>query len=204
MIILPKTSGDGIKVDTATPTFGWRDIIGMPLFNTTGVGAPVIAAKRGGNCRALKFALNDQMDYVYHIPHDWAPGTDIYVHVHWLHNGTAITGNASFQTSYTAAKGFGQAIFPAEKQQTITFATTNIATTPQWSHRVDEIQMSNNGGSGNYLDTAAIEVDGLVNVNIKLTSLPTITGGDLFIDTVDVHYQSTGIPTKNKAPNFYS
>lgn len=204
MLYLPKTSGDGIKVDPAAPTYGWKDIIGFPIFNTTGANAPTIAAFRGGNCRALKFIANDRMDFVYHIPHDYAPGTDIYAHVHWLHNGTAITGNASFQLSYTYAKGHNQADFPAEKTQTITYATTNIATTPQYRHRIDEIQISDSTGSGNYLDRTAIEVDGIVMMSLTLTALPTITAGDLFNLTADIHYQSTGIPTKNKVPNFYS
>lgn len=203
-LILPKSNTDGIKVDPAAATYPWFDLEGDPFFNTAGLNAPTIAAFRGGNCRALKFVANDRMDYRFHMPHDWAVGTDMHIHVHWLHNGTAVTGNASFRLDYTYAKGHNQAIFPAEKTQTITYATTNIATTPQWRHRIDEIQLTDATGSGNYVNRGDLEVDGLLNVSLTLTSLPTITSGDLFILTCDLHYQSTGIGTKAKAPNFYT
>lgn len=45
-------------------------------------------------------------------------------------------------------------------------------------------------------------VDGLLLGYSKLVTLPTIPGGNLFIHTVDIHYQSTGRATKNKSPNF--
>ena len=42
-------------------------------------------------------------------------------------------------------------------------------------------------------------------MELKPTTLPTFGGsGKLFIHTCDIHYQSTNIATKNKAPNFYS
>jgi hypothetical protein len=87
---------------------------------------------------------------------------------------------------------------------TITYNTTDITTTPQYRHRIDEIQLSTAGGSAARLNTTNIEVDGLILIRLKLTTLPTITGGDLFVHTADLHYQSTEIGTKNKAPNFYS
>jgi hypothetical protein len=204
MIIVPKTSGEGIKVDTTTPTYPWADKEGTYLFNTAGLNAPTITVYRGGVTRALKFIASDRMDYQFHMPHDWAPGTDLYIHVHWSHNGTAITGNASFQFDYTYAKGHNQANFPAEKQQTITYATTDIATTPQYRHRIEETQLSDATGSGNYLNRGDLEVDGLVIGSLTLTALPTITAGSLFVHFIDLHYQSTGIGTKAKVPNFYT
>lgn len=205
MIIVPKTAGEGLQVDgPGTPSYPWKDKEGFAIFNTGGAGAPTISAYRGGNCRGLSFALNDKLDYHIHMPHDWAPGTDLYAHVHWSHNGTAITGNASFQLDYTYAKGHNQADFAAEKQQTITYATTNIGTTPQWRHRIDEVQLSDATGSGNYLNRGNLEPDGMILIAVKLTALPTITGGNLFIHMLDLHYQSTGVGTKQKAPNFYT
>jgi hypothetical protein len=204
MIILPKTSGEGIQVDTATPSFAWRDKEGTYVYNTAGLNAPSIAAFRGGSCRALKFIANDRIDVQIHWPHDYVMGTDAYMHVHWLHNGTAITGNASFRLDYTYAKGHNQADFPAEKQQTITYATTNIATTPQYRHRIEEIVISSNGGSGTLIDRALFEPDGVLMVSVTLTSLPTITAGDLFIPFIDLHYQGTEIGTKQKSPPFWT
>jgi hypothetical protein len=203
-LVMSKASGQGILVDPASPTAGWRDKEGSYLFNTTGANSPAIAAYRGGVVRALQFIANDRIDVQFHMPHDWMVGTDMHIHVHWSHNGTAITGNASFQLNYTYAKGHNQANFPAEKQQTITYATTNIATTPQYRHRIDEVQLTDASGSGNYLNRGDLEVDGLILASLTLTALPTITGGGLFIHFIDIHYQSTNIGTKNKAPGFYT
>lgn len=203
MIVVPKTTNIGIQVDTTTPTFPWRDLIGDVNPRTAaGAGTPTYAAFQG-NIYGYWFALNDVVDFMFHMPHDYVPGTDIYLHIHWSHNGTAITGNVVFTHYSTYAKGFNQANFPAEVTNTITYNTTNIATTPQYRHRVDEIQLSGTG-SASLLNTPDLEIDGIIKGRIKLTTLPTITAGNLFIHTIDIHYQSSSIGTKAKAPNFYT
>lgn len=202
-LVLPNTEGSGIKLDPDAAAFGWHDIIGWVQPKTTGAGTPVVAAFRG-NINAYKFIANDVCDFCYHIPHDYLSGSDLFWHVHWGHNGTAISGDFVVTYYATFAKGFDQAVFPAEVTGTLTYSTVNLATTPRYQHRVDEIQLSTPGGSGSMLDTDAIEVDGLIIIRAVVTTLPTITAGSLFIFTSDVHYQSTGLPTKAKQPNFYT
>lgn len=203
-LVIPKTTNIGIMVDTATPTFGWRDIIGSVTPKASGAGSPTRVAYNGGTVADYSFVANDVCDFMFHIPHDYVPGTDIYVHVHWSHNGTAITGDAVFTFYHTYAKGHNQANFPAEKNVTITYTTTNIATTPQYRHRVDEVALSSAGGSASLMDRGVLEVDGVIMATLKLTTLPTITAGNLFIHTVDIHYQSTNMATKAKVPGFYT
>jgi hypothetical protein len=202
-LVLPKTTNYGIKVDNTTPTFPWHDLIGDVTPKTTGAGTPTFGTYNG-NINGWKFVANDIVDLVFHVPHDYVPGTDIYLHVHWSHNGTAITGNVVFTHYSTYAKGHNQAVFPAEVTSTITYNTTNIATTPQYQHRIDEIALSTAGGSAALLNTTNLEVDGVILIRLKVTTLPTITAGNLFIHTCDLHYQSTCIGTKAKAPNFYT
>lgn len=208
-VTIDKTSGLGIKVDIASPTFPWADLIGTMVVDEAGANSAVLATYRGGSVREYRFGAGDKIDLRYHLPHDYAPGTDIYIHVHWSHNGTAITGTGTFSGTVAAtyAKGHQQASFGAEVS--VTISNTNITTgnTPQYWHRIEEVQLSNNGGTGGKLDTSLLEVDGLLLVNFTLDTLPTITGGttaELFIHAIDIHYQSTGIGTKGKAPNFYS
>lgn len=204
-LIVPKTSGVGIQVDTATPTFGWRDIIGDINPKSSGVGAPTRTTYNGGTLSGMAFIANDVTELVYHIPHDYVPGTDLYFHVHWSHNGTTITGNAVFDLFYSYSKGHNQADFPAEKDLTITYATVDIATTPRYRHRVDEVAMTAANATATLTANSLIEVDGLVICTLKLTTLPTIGGGGkLFVHTCDVHYQSSNMATKGKAPNFYA
>ena len=203
-VVMPKASGAGIKVDTAAPTFGWKDLIGIVHPKAVGAGSPTRAVYMGGSVGQYAFAVNDVCDFEFHIPHDHVPGTAVYFHVHWSHTGTAISGDAVFTVYHTYSKGHNQAIFPAEKSVTVTHTTTDIATTPRYRHRIDEVLLSTAGGSGSLMDTALLEPDGLILAMVKLTTLPTITGGSLFIHLCDLHYQSTGMATKQKAPDFYT
>jgi hypothetical protein len=141
---------------------------------------------------------------VYHLPHDYAPGTDIHLHVHWSHNGTNISGSVEFTNYVTYAKGHQQATFPAEVTNIITRSALNITNAPRYSHNITENQVSISGGSVAHIDTDDIEPDGVILVRLKTTGVPTVTGGNLFIQTIDIHYQSTNIGTKDKAPNFYT
>lgn len=203
-IIISKTSGEGIKLDPATPTFGWRDIIGPVVPKATGAGSPTRRQYAGGNVYDWSFAENDVCDFGFHIPHDYVPGSDLHIHVHWSHNGTNITGNAVFTFYWQYAKGHNQANFHAEKSTTITYNTTDLATTPQYRHRIDEVAITASSGDSSHTLNTDIEVDGVIMGQLKLTTLPTITGGNLFIHTVDLHYQSTNLATKQKAPNFWT
>ena len=49
-----------------------------------------------------------------------------------------------------------------------------------------------------------INPDTLIKVRIPVTTVPTVTGGDFFLDFTDIHYQSTGIGTKNKDAPFWT
>jgi hypothetical protein len=204
LLVVPKTSGMGIKVDTTTPTFAWKDKEGVLNYASAVPGALNIYQ---GTVRDYSFSVNDQVDCKIHIPHDYAMGTDIFVHVHWSHIGTAITGNFAGNFKHTYAKGHNQAAFPAEKTLGLTYATVNIATTPQRRHRIDEVQLSVAGGSATQMSTADIEPDGLLLINWLQTGIPTITGTivEPFIHYIDLHYQSTGIGTKAKVgPTFWT
>jgi hypothetical protein len=105
------------------------------------------------------------------------------------------------------AKGHNQANFITEVTPQLSVSTPNIATIPQYRHRVDEIQISATSPSATQIDTDDLEPDGLITVGVTVNTIPTITGGSTnkpcFL-TLDIHYQSTGIGTKQKSPNFYS
>lgn len=183
---------------------GWRDIIGKVIPKAVGAGSPARAPYMGGQLGQYAFAAGDAYDIEFHIPHDYVRGTDIHIHVHWSHNGTTISGNAVFDFYHSYSKGHNQANFSAEKLLTFTYNTTSIAVTPQYRHRVDEIIMSGPAATATLMDRTLIEPDGLILMTCKLTTLPTISaGGKLFIHTVDIHYQSDNLATKNKAPDFY-
>lgn len=208
-LVLPKTSGVGVKVDVASPTFAWADIIGNLDPKTSGAGTPTLNAFRGGNVNVFSFAANDLADMQFHIPHDYLPGSDIYIHVHWAHNGTAISGSFVCDFFHTYQKGHNQGDFPAEKTLTLTVSTPDIATIPQYRHRVDEVQLSAASPSAAQIDSDDLEPDGVILMRMRTTTIPTITGSvarnEPYIFFVDIHYQTTGvIGTKAKSPGFWT
>jgi hypothetical protein len=283
-LVLNKASGYGIKVDTTSPVFTYHDLLGYVVVRTTGTGSPDLKVLQG-NIRGYAYGAGDDGDGAYHIGHDYIPASDTYIHAHWEHTGTAISGTFVLMMYMSYAKGHNQANFPPEIAIPIKVSTPNIATIPSHRHRIDEIQCSESGGviasainvsitsgaailtaasalwdagdigttvritgagasggnldttiSGftsstqvtlaanasttvttqpNYkvrvLDTDNFEVDGLIKCHYDVITIPTITGADTpssanepFILYVDMHYLSSGVGTKNKAPNFYS
>lgn len=194
--VLPKTSGVGLQVDTAAPSFGFHDMLGE--FNARGVGAadPNFAVYGATAQRAYSFSATvmQQCWFVFHIPHDYVPGTDIYFHVHWS-NAAAVpnTGNVIWGFQYTYARGYNQQAFPAET--TITVTQASPAT--RYQHNIAETVA---------ITIANLEPDGILLVRVYRDAT---AGGDTCTDevfghTCDVHYQSTGMATKAKNFPFYT
>ena len=203
-LILPKTAGKGVRVDNLDPSFGWRDLEGPIDPKETGAGKPTYAVFRG-NIKAYWFAANDVNDLRFHWPHDWLPESDAHIHLHWAHNGTTISGSIVMDYRWSYAKGHNQGAFPAESTLTQTVSTPDVATYPQYQHVISEVQLSAASPAAGQVDTDDLEPDGLLMISMTPTTIPTIGGGgNFFIHYVDIHYQSTNIGTKAKAPDFYT
>jgi len=194
-LVYPKTAGRGIKVDQSSPSWCWQDLLGTISAKGGGATAPAIATWKG-NIRQFQFAVNDEQDLTYHIPHDWVSGHDCYIHVHWSIDTTEVE-TCVFGIEATYAIGHNQAA-----------ATTNITTSvsdasPGVANQivVSEVQLSAATATGALLDSDLIEPDGSIITNLHLTS-KTGTASP-FIHHVDIHYLSTSIGTVSKVPNFY-
>ena len=212
-ISINKASGSGIKIDTAGPVFGYHDLLGAISIRGSGAADPAYHVYNG-SIRGYQFAVNDEVFIEFHMPHDYAPGTDLYLHFHWSHrnttkagaaSGTVTGGTVTWGAEVCYAKGHNQAAFPA------TVTTTKVSTTATSTarqHYIDEVQLSASTPSGSQIDTDDLEIDGLILCRVYLSANNiTVSAGsvpDPFLHFVDIHYQSTGIPTKGKAPNFYS
>ena len=185
----------------------WGDIVGDVTPKASGASTPTLSTFRGGNTKAFAYSAGDDADCFFHLPHDYKPGSDIYLHIHWSHNGTAISGSFVTTCYVTYQKGHNQGIFPAEIAPTITTSTPNIATIPRWQHMISEVQLSAASPSATQLDSDNLEPDGVIILHLVATTIPTITGGspnEPFIYFVDIHYQKQYFGTKNKTPNFYT
>lgn len=194
--VVPKTSGTGIKVDTGSPAFGWADLLGAINVRGSGASDPTFAAYTGTNFYAYSFSATVMQQFwiVFHVPHDYVPGTDIYLHIHWSNAAaTPNTGNVIWGFEYSYAKGYNQQAFPASSTVTVTQACPAT----RYQHNIAETTA---------ITISGMEVDGLLMVRIYRDAA---AGGDTCTDAVfghmaDMHYQSTGVPTKNKNYPFYS
>ena len=195
-IVLPKDTGVGLKVDRASPTFGFRDIIGQIELRGSGANDPTFSTYTGTALRAYHFSASVMQEcfFVYHIPHDYVPGTDIYFHMHWSNAAaTPNTGDVIWGFEYTYARGYNQQAFPA----TSTVTVTQACPATRYQHSIAETAA---------VTIANLEVDGLILVRAYRDAA---AGGDTCTDavfghTADVHYQSTGMATKNRNYPFYS
>lgn len=196
--IFYKEAGNGIKIDPNDPDFPWVDLIGLVIPNSeTPSLSPSVEVFRTG-VKGFAYGVNEELICHYHIPHDWLLGTDGKLHLHWGHNGTSSSGN--LVVTATCCYGDRDGNFGAPVTATFTINTASAA---QYEHVVSEIDLLVETPTANQLDKSLIEVDGLLLVTFKVTGMPTIAGGgDLFIFTADLHYQSTGIGTKNNAAPF--
>lgn len=202
-VILPKTSGNGIKVDNAVPTFGWRDL--RAEIRTRGVGSSdPNDATYIGSIKAYSFSVGDEAWIEFHIPHDYVAGTDIHLHFHWSHNSANVTGGSvTWGADVTYAKGHDQAAFVATVNPTL---VANASTT-QYRHLIPEVQLSASTPSATQIDTDNLEPDGIILIRVYLSAnnITSSNGApDPFLHEVDVHYQSTNIATKDKVPDFYA
>ncbi len=203
-IVIEKASGNGIKVDSAAKTFGFRDLLGDQFAKNTGGTRPTLAAYNGV-INAWQFGVGDEAFMSFHIPHDYVKGTDIFLHIHWSHISTLVTGGTiTFKATSIYAKGHNQAPFQSSPAVG-TFAGT--ASTVQYQHILSEIQYSASSPTGLQVDTDDLEPDGVIELTFELDVNDITSSGavpDPFIHYVDVHYQSTNIATKAKAPDFYT
>lgn len=199
--VFPKTSGIGIKVDVDAPTFPWFDMEGF-ISSADGSSSQNIYI---GGIKQAQFAEGDDGYVSFHLPHDYVPGSELYIHTHWSHNTEVVTGGTvtwAFETIYS--KGHNTDAFKTP----VIISVVDTVNIIQYQHQIAETVATSAGGSAVSLATEDIEVDGIIICRVYLDSNDIETSDSSivnpFVHFVDVHYQSTGIGTKNKAPDFYS
>lgn len=171
---------------------GWRDMIGQAVNPTTGPTIPTWTQLGSSPFYAYAYQLNDQQWFFYHIQHDYAPGTDVYLHAHWLTNGTSVQP-VKWEFTWTFAKGFNQ------ENYNITGTTVSVqeaAHGSAWRHMTTEIATP---------ISATFEVDGILMVRLRrITNGATDNSDTVFLTMADCHYQSNTFNTKNRIPDFYT
>lgn len=194
-LVIPSGSGEGIQVDHARPVFGWRDIEGAVELRGTGPNDPTFTTYGALPFRFYSFSATAMKEVyaLYHIPHDYLPGSRFHFHVHWSNAEAAPnTGNVRWGFEYSWARGFNQMAFSAPA----TVYVVQACPATRYQHMIAETEAVELGG---------IEVDSLITMRIFRDAAhgdDTCTDA-VFAHTADLHYQSTNMATKNKSPNFY-
>jgi hypothetical protein len=167
--------------------FQGQDGLSGTLKNIVGLG------KSGG--AALR-----EVYLVYHIDHDYKPGSDMHIHAHWS-CATGATGDVKWYFDVSYAKGHNQAPFPAA----VTCSVVQTASATAYQHMVAEVQMSAASPSASQIDSDLLEVDGIIMVRAYRDrgDAADTCNQTVFLHTVDIHYQTDRTATINKAPNFY-
>lgn len=205
-LMVPRTQGKGLRTDSqGTPSYGWHDLLGTVFVpDPQAINAPSYELYVG-TLYQYQFAVNDEGQFVFHLPHDYVVGTDIYIHAHWSHNSTDVTGGQvtwGFQVTY--AKGHDQASFSIP----VSIVEVQEVSTTRYQHMVCEGPASIVGGSATLLNTNLLEPDGLIfgKVYLAANTMTVSQGGipDPFLHTVDIHYQSAVIGTKSRSPDFWN
>lgn len=193
------TTKEGIQVDESSNSWPWVDYLGQIIIRGVAATDPSYAIYRG-NLRQYQFSVGEYVEISFHILHDYVEGTDAYIHAHWSHNSASVvSGSVTWSFEIWYAKGHDQAAFPASK----TITVTQNASTTQYQHMIAEVAWTNDGGDATHYDRADLETDGIVIMLVQLTANTMSAATDPFLHLADMHMQSTGIGTKNKAPNFY-
>jgi hypothetical protein len=176
---------------------GWADITSDINVKGNGANNPAWTTFRNG-ISAYEFSASVMQEawLNFHPNHNYAPGTDFYLHAHFASTSTG-TGTVRMGFEYSVAKGHGQgagSVFPAS---TTVYAEFNYATNRQYEHIV--------------LETAALtdpdfEVDALVLCRVfrDAAHINDTFPGTIHLFTADVHHQINRYATKNRAPNFYT
>lgn len=200
-LVFTKDSGDGIKIINSEQEiyYPWHDKEGAISADIGAQQAPLFSLYRGG-LRAFKFQIDDQVYLNIHMPHDYVKGTDVFLHEHWSHNSNAvIAGGTAWGAEVSYSKGHNQEPFC----EPINIVMQEDASVVRYQHMVTESQLSSIGGIGGLIKTEDLEPDGMLLIRTHLISNSITPYTAPFLHQCDLHYQSTGIGTIDKTPNFY-
>lgn len=180
---------------TKAPQFGWKDITSWIHTNAAGAGDPSWTTYRDGiHGYSFSATVLQEVETVFHLPHDYAPGTSIYFHTHWTTNSATVGNDVRWGFEYTIAKGHNQASNGDFAATSTVYVAQSV--TAQYRHMVAETTA---------ISSAALEPDALILMRVFRDAA---NGADTytqpaFLLAVDIHYQADRYSTPNKVPNFY-
>lgn len=175
---------------------GWRDNIVELKVDSSSPMAPTLEAFRGA-ILAWKFPPGEitEAHSAWHIDHDYAAGTKLYVHVHWSPKVNNL-GTVRWGFEYTVAKGHQQQAFPTTTTVYVEQASVGVP----FMHYVGEVS------EANAIDGQALGIEPDTVILVRLfrdgEHANDTFDADAFVSFIDLHYQAAQATTPFKAPNF--
>lgn len=176
------TGSNGILLDPVNGIYlygsaiAWDDIRAPANAFALGANAPTWGTFLGGlNTWIFSAALDQEVEASFQLPHGYAEGTDVELHIHWAPM-TTDNGNVVWEYEYSAAAINGT--FPAPTTST----STDAADGTQYKHQVHDLVTISGSGLG---------ISSMILVRIaRLGSdgADTFTGTAALLE-IDLHYQ---------------
>lgn len=161
---------------------GWQDCLIPGSAAGAGAAAPNFG-NLGGNLsfwRGYTMAGTgvDELHGLFHILHDYKPGSTVNFHCHWSPT-VAAAGNVVFGFQYSYARGYGVDTFSAPATVTVTQAASGAVNTHQIAETAD-------------VTIANLETDGIILVRFYRDgdNVADTYGSAVNIYTFDMHYQT--------------
>lgn len=189
----PMYIGNPLGDRNASPQYGagWRDLVGqLRESRAAGAGVPVWTQIGSTGFYFYKFAVNDSIQVIYHVDHDFYYGSSVFFHTHWFKDGTNVQP-VKWQMSVVYAHGHQQGVFNFTTPTTDTIQQVPEVTA--YTHQIAELAT---GIDKSY------RTDGIIVMNVKrLTNGGTENTDGVYLVTADCHYQADKFFTIQKAPD---
>jgi hypothetical protein len=137
--------------------------------------------------------VNERLTNIYHLPHDFVEGTDMFFHVHHLPTSETPTGTVRWRFHYQYAQGYQNGSFSDTDLTQDVELDLGAISAVQYGHIINEGVAVNDATVG-----AVLRTDGIFIVTIeRLASVDTNTQPQIFLE-LDLHYKSDKTATVNR------
>lgn len=175
---------------------GWNDLL-APINNSNaaGITPPAWKAMGANGHYGMHFTAGESAFVNFHVLHDWKVGTIAYQHVHFLVDIALTAGDTiTWKTHHTIARGHHQGESLTGTRTTTTMTYTADGTEVAGEHLILEVPIAD------AIDL--LETDTLIIMEIEMDAASVTGTEEIFGLQVDLHYESDGMLTKEKAPGF--
>lgn len=172
---------------------GYEDLKPTGGYQPQGASAP--GSVDFGVHRLISFSgtTNERLTNIYHIPHDFVEGTDIFVHIHHLPTAVSPTGEVTWRVHMRYAQGYQFGNYSgADVVQDITLDLGAISAV-QYDHIINEGAALNDTDFGSVLRT-----DGIIIMTIERLGATDSNNADQIFIEADIHYKSDKSATVNR------